>query len=176
MTIHVAITRRVKEGKEQEFQDSLRRFLGESFVHGGVHGAGMITSLPGAHEREIGILRTFRDTAERDAFYASDLFKEWEQYASSVTEGEAHYHDLTGLEAFFRGSGNPPPRWKMAVVTLMGVYPASLFLTYFVAPFIHTLPVPLKALIIAACMVGLLTWVIMPNLVKWVKPWLHKSS
>lgn len=174
MPIHIAITRRVKEGKEQEFQDSLRRFLGESFIHGGVHGAGMITSLPGGNPREIGILRTFKDEEERDAFYASQFFQEWEKYASSVTEGEAHYQNLTGLEAFFRGSGSPPPRWKMAIVTLMGVYPTSLFLTYAVTPLIHTLPIPLKALIIAASMVGLLTWVIMPNVVKWMKPWLHK--
>lgn len=135
MAIHVAITRRVLPGKEEEFKDALRRFLGDSFLHGGVHGASMMTALPGSESREIGILRTFADQAERDAFYNSKLFKDWEAYASTLTE-EPVYRELTGLEAWFR-SPVPPPRWKMAVATLCGVYPTSLFLTYVVGPHIQ---------------------------------------
>jgi uncharacterized protein len=59
MPIHVAITRKVLPGKEEEFKDALRRFLGDSFLHGGVHGAAMMTALPGSESREIGIFRTF---------------------------------------------------------------------------------------------------------------------
>jgi antibiotic biosynthesis monooxygenase (ABM) superfamily enzyme len=173
MPIHVAITRRALPGKEEEFRDSLRRFMGESFAQGGVHGASMITGLPGADDRDIGILRSFADEAERDAFYASDQFKAWEDYAATVTEN-AVYKDLTGLEAFFRGPGKPPPRWKMAVATLLGVFPASLFLTLTIGGLIAPLPLLGRSLIMAACMVGLLTWVIMPNVTKWLKPWLHK--
>ncbi|GGB84185.1 antibiotic biosynthesis monooxygenase [Dyadobacter sediminis] len=171
MPIHVAITRKVLPGKEEEFKEALRRFLGESFLHGGVQGAAMITSLPGTDAQEIGILRTFADEAERDTFYHSDLFREWEAYASTLTE-EPEYRQLTGLEAWFR-SPVPPPRWKMAVATLCGVYPASLFLTFTIGPFVQSFPVMLRALIIAACMVGLLTWIVMPQVTKFIKPWLQ---
>eukprot|EP01034_Spumella_vulgaris_P014659 gene14659-18729_t len=101
MPIHVAITRKVLPGKEDEFKEALRRFLGESFLHGGVEGAGMITAMPGTEGREIGILRTFADEAERDAFYNSELFRNWEAYASTITE-EPVYRQLNGLEAWFR--------------------------------------------------------------------------
>ena len=170
MPIHVAITRKVLPGKEEEFKEALRRFLGESFLHGGVQGAGMITSLPGSDSREIGILRTFKDEAERDAFYNSQLFRDWEAYASTLTE-EPNYRQLTGLEAWFR-SPVPPPRWKMAVATLCGVFPTSLFLSFTVGPYIQPLPVAFRVLIIAICMVGLLTWVVMPQVIKVLKPWL----
>ncbi len=173
MPIHVAITRRVLPGKEQEFRESLRRFLGESFIHGGVQGAGMMTALPGAHARDVGILRTFADEAQRDAFYASDLFRRWEEYAATVTEGAPEYRELSGLEAWFRYPG-APPRWKMALVTLLGVYPASLFLALTIGPFLHPLPLPLRSLVMAAAMVGLLTWLIMPRLTKSLKKWLHR--
>lgn len=63
--------------KENEFREALCCFLGESFLHGGVHGASMITSFPESDSREIGILRTFSDKAECDAFYESQLFKDW---------------------------------------------------------------------------------------------------
>ncbi len=175
MPIHVAITRRVVAGKEKEFQDALRKFLGESFIHGGVHGAGMMTSLPGAHERDIGILRTFMDETERDAFYQSQLYKDWEEYASTVTEGETVHRQLHGLEAWFRAPG-APPRWKMAVATFLGVYPTSLFLALTIGQFIQPLPLFVKSFIIAAAMVVILTWLVMPNVIKLLKGWLHKEA
>ena len=170
MPIHVAITRKVLPGKENEFKEALRDFLGESFLHGGVQGAAMITALPGADNREIGILRTFADEAERDAFYNSELFRNWEAYASKFTE-EPVYRQLNGLEAWFR-SPEPPPRWKMAIATLAGVFPTSLFLSLTVGPLIQSFPLMLRVLIIAGCMVSLLTWVVMPLIIKVAKPWL----
>jgi uncharacterized protein len=174
MAIHVAITRKVLPGKEEKFKDALRRFFGDSFLHGGVHGAAMMTALPGSESREIEILRTFADQTERDAFYNSKLFKDWKAYASTLTE-EPIYRELTGLEAWFR-SPVPPPRWKMAVATLCGVYPTSLFLTYVLAPHIQGLHSAFRTLIVSGCMVGLLTWVVMPQVTKVLKPWLSGRS
>jgi antibiotic biosynthesis monooxygenase (ABM) superfamily enzyme len=59
MPIHIAITRRVRPGREAEFQQALREFLQTSFAHGGVQGASMLTPPPGSDTREYGILRTF---------------------------------------------------------------------------------------------------------------------
>ncbi|MFT3827662.1 MAG: antibiotic biosynthesis monooxygenase [Chitinophagaceae bacterium] len=173
MAVHVAITRKVLPGKEEEFKEALRKFMGESFAHGGVHGAAMITSLPGSGSNEIGILRTFKDEAERDAFYNSKLFQDWEAYATRLTE-EPVYRQLTGLEAWFR-SPVPPPRWKMAIATLCGVFPTSLFLSLTIGPLLQKLPLPLRLLIIACCMVALLTWVVMPLVIRLLKKWLRPS-
>jgi antibiotic biosynthesis monooxygenase (ABM) superfamily enzyme len=153
MPVHVAITRKVLPGKEEEFKQALHQFMGESFVHDGVHGASMITSLTD-DKSEIGILRTFKDKAQRDAFYQSEHFRKWEEYASSLTERPV-YRELNGLEAWFRSPG-APPRWKMALLTLGGVYPASLFLFYVIGPLITALPPALRLLINAAAMVGCL--------------------
>jgi len=174
MPVHVAITRKVLPGKEQEFKEALRRFLGDSFLHGGVQGAGMITALPGTDGREVGILRTFKDEAERDAFYNSKLFKDWEAYAATLTEPPS-YRQLTGLEAWFR-SPTPPPLWKMAIATICGVFPTSLLLSFALNPFIEDFPLLLRLLVMAFVMVGLLTWVVMPLVIKVLKPWLRASQ
>jgi len=171
MPIHVAITRKVLPGKEKEFKEALRHFLGESFLHGGVQGAGMISPLPGTDSQEIGILRTFTDEAERDTFYNSRLFKDWEAYASKLTE-EPNYRQLSGLEAWFR-SPTPPPRWKMAIATLCGVFPTSLFLSITIGPFIQPFPNMIRLLIMGVSMVILLTWVVMPLVIKALRPWLQ---
>ena len=87
MPIHVAITRRVRAGSEAEFQQALQEFFQRSFAHGGVLGASMLIPPPGSDSREFGILRTFADEKERDAFYASPMFKAWEERARTLTEG-----------------------------------------------------------------------------------------
>ena len=171
MPIHVAITRKVLPGKEQEFKDALHQFMGESFRHDGVHGARIISGPEGDDDREIGILRTFKNKAERDAFYHSEHFKQWEEYASTITE-EPVYRELNGLEAWFR-SAAAPPRWKMALVTLCGVFPTSILLNLTISPFVKNFPLFIRLLIIAACMVGILTWVVMPTLTRVLKKWLR---
>src|SRR4051812_21806952 len=134
MPIHIAITRRVRPGCEAEFQEALREFFRASFAHGGVLGASMIVPPLGSEGREYGIIRTFANVTEQDAFYASALFKNWDAQVRHLTDGAPVQRPLHGLEAWFRGSGNPPPRWKMAVVTAGGVYVLSPLLALFVGP------------------------------------------
>lgn len=64
----------------------------------------------------------------------------------------------------------------MAVATLCGVYPTSLFLTYVIGQYIQGLHPAFRTLIVAGCMVGLLTWVVMPQVTKVLKPWLSGQS
>src|SRR5262245_51096893 len=122
--IHVGITRRIKPGCEQEFQTALKEFFAHSLAQTGMHGATMLVPLPGSRSTEYGIIRSFADTAERDAFYASPLYLEWKKRVAPLSEGEPEIRDLHGLEAFFRTSGaHPPPVWKMAIATYLGVVP-----------------------------------------------------
>ena len=176
MSIHVAITRRVRAGREAEFQAALREFLKTSFGHESVLGASMLTPLPGSDTREYGILRTFANAAERDAFYASPLFKTWDESAKPMTEGEVVHRQLNGLEAWFRSPQNPPPRWKMAVATLVGVYPTSILLANTVGPWTKAWPFLLGSLVFDVAMVALLTWPVMPLVTRVLHPWLQPTQ
>jgi antibiotic biosynthesis monooxygenase (ABM) superfamily enzyme len=172
MPIHLAITRRVRPGCEAEFQAELREFLQVSFAHDGVWGASMLTPPPGSDSREYGILRTFASEQERDRFYESAMFKAWEERARTLTEGEPVYRHLTGLEAWFRSPNHPPPRWRMAVATLLGVYPVSLLIGVVLAPALNRLPQALSVLLASAIIVALLTWVVMPLVTRTLHRWL----
>jgi len=174
MPIHVAITRRVRPGCEAEFQAALREFFQLSFAHGEVLGATMIVPPPGSDSREFGILRTFADEKERDAFYASSLFKAWEEKCRPWVESDSWtQRPLHGLEAWFRSSGGPPPRWKMALLTLLGVYPVSLLIGLILSPQLRMLPLALNLFIVSVLIVACLTWLVMPRLTRWFKPWLN---
>ena len=173
MPIHIAITRRVRPGCEAEFQQGLREFLETSFAHDGVQGASMLVPPPGSDAREYGILRTFASDAERDAFYDSPMFKTWEARARALTEGEPEYRQLHGLEAWFRSPHNPPPRWKMAEVTLLGVYPVSLLIGVVLSPTLKQFPFVLNLFVVSTIIVGLLTWVVMPLVTRLLHGWLN---
>jgi antibiotic biosynthesis monooxygenase (ABM) superfamily enzyme len=173
MPIHIAITRRVRPGFEAEFQQALREFFQTSFAHGGVWGASMLTPPPGSNTREYGILRTFANEKERDAFYESPMFKAWDDRARKLTEGEPVYRQLHGLEAWFRSPHQPPPRWKMAVATFLGVFPVAMVLNLALGPVIRSWHFVLRNAVFNLCVVTLLTWVVMPVVTRWLDAWLH---
>jgi uncharacterized protein len=153
----------------------LLEFFQQSFAHGGVWGASLLTPPPGSGSREFGILRTFADEKERDAFYQSPMFMAWEEKARTLTEGEPEYRQLHGLEAWFR-SPTPPPRWKMALATFLGVFPTAMILNLTVGPAIKNWPFVIRNAAFNACVVVLLTWVVMPWVTRFLRGWLHPQS
>jgi antibiotic biosynthesis monooxygenase (ABM) superfamily enzyme len=135
---------------------------------------------PGSNSREYGILRRFTDAAARDAFYSSAVFREWQQKGAPLIEDEPRYEHVSGLETWFTLPGQraivPPPRWKMALVTLLGVYPACLLLSVTVGHWVSTWPMSVSSLIIGALMVILLTWLLMPLLTRLLRHWLYPET
>jgi uncharacterized protein len=173
--IHVAITRRVKPGREAEFQTALQEFFKSSFANLGVQGASMLVPPPGLSSPEFGILRTFANAQERDTFYASPMFKTWEDQIKPLTEGEPLHRQLNGLEAWFRSPQNPPPRWKMAIATYLGVVPVIMGLSLTLGPLIRSWNFVLNNIVFNAWVVALLTWVVMPLITRILHRWLHSK-
>ena len=170
MPIYVAITRRVKIGREDEFRQALRDFFQHSFEQDGVLGALMLTPVPGSDSREFGILRAFADEQARDAFFESPEFKAWEVKVKTLTEGSPAHHKLHGLEAWFRSS-SPPPRWKMAIATFLGAFPLAAFVNMILRP-ISGWNFFLRTAILQGCVIALLTWVVMPLMTQALHRWL----
>ena len=177
MPIHVAITRRARPGCEAEFREALRGFFQASFDHGGVLGASMLVPPPGSPSAEFGILRTFASERERDSFYASPLFQSWLEKSLPLAEGDWESRELTGLEAWFRSPAGPPPRWKMALLTWIAVWPVSMAAQAALIPLLPpTAPRLLVAGAVSGTIVVVLTWAAMPLLVRIARPWLRSSD
>ncbi len=139
--IHCAITRIVREGKEDEFERAIRRFVARSMDHYGTTGAHVLGPTIASRPREYGILRSFKSKEDMEAFYASEMFQEWEDEVAHYVEGEPVYRQLHGLEAFFHDEHHAaPPRWKMATVTWIGVFPVVLLWSRLLVPRLQSLP------------------------------------
>jgi uncharacterized protein len=174
--VTIAVIRVVKPGSEEAFERAIHDFVQRSLHLPGQLGVHILRPAPGSGSREYGILRRFASAEARDEFYRLPLFNEWKQEVAGLVEGEPRYEHLSGLETWFTLPGQraivPPPRWKMALVTVLGVWPASMFVPWLLNPFISGLSSSLQALFMAAGIVILLTWVIMPALVRILKRWL----
>ena len=81
---------------------------------------------------------------------------------------------VTGLETWFALPGRTapaPPRWKMFLVSLAGIYALQLGFNAALGPFGWTMPV--RVFVIAAGVTGLMTWIVMPNLARVLQDWLY---
>jgi antibiotic biosynthesis monooxygenase (ABM) superfamily enzyme len=178
--VHVAITRKVKPGCESIFENAIQRFFKESEITNGSLGVQLIKPLPGNNSNTFGILRSFASDKDREDFYQSNQFREWDQIIQPLVEpGYTRREiELHGLEAFF---SNPsiirhPPRWKMAVVTWMGVWPTVLLVSLLISPHLSSIPLWLAVGIDTLVVVLALTWAVMPLLTGIMRPWLVKPT
>lgn len=173
-TVHVAIMRVVRPGREREFESNIERFFQEAARQPGVCGAYLIRPIAGSHAREYGILRSFASAADRDRFYASDLYRQWNEAVAPLVEGAPRREELHGLEAFFR-HGARPPTWKMALLTWVGVNPAVYIFSNAVPAAFGDLPPLATLLLVNAFVVASLAWGFMPLLTKIFRAWLEPA-
>jgi uncharacterized protein len=173
--VHVAVTRQVKPGCESAFEEVLRVFARESLRESGTTGVHLIAPVPGAKRCEYGILRSFANEEASQRFYESHLFKEWQEQVADLVVGEPVRRRLHGLEAFFQNSRQaPPPRWKMAIVTWLGVFPSVLLWSSILPQVLTGLPYLVVVAIVNVFVVVTLAWGVIPVLTKFLAGWLHK--
>jgi len=67
----------------------------------------------------------------------------------------------------------PPPRYKMVLVTWLGVFFTISILNRLLVPLLSGLPALLKSLMITGLTVILLTYLIMPRLTQLFRKWLY---
>ena len=178
--VAVLTLRTVKPGFEEKFEAELHDFISRSLHTAGQLGVSVVRPVPESGSHEYGIFRRFNNSDSRDRFYGSPLFQQWELTVAKLTEGGPHRQELSGLETWFTLPGQravvPPPRWKMALVTVVAVWPVSMLVPWLLNPLTVKLHVLMQAFLVAVGIVILLTWVVMPVLVRILKPWLKNRS
>mgnify|MGYP007071136445 CR=1 FL=1 len=98
----------------------------------------------------------------------------------TVGEGEPAYRRLTGLEAWFAPAVVPatmhPPRHRMALTTWLGIFPTVSLVMWLLGPLWTRLGLPflLAVALNTALIVVLMTWVVMPRVTRWLRPFLTK--
>jgi uncharacterized protein len=66
-----------------------------------------------------------------------------------------------------------PPRYKVAVVVWLAIYPTVVVALAVLGPFTRDLPLALHALLLTLVVVPIAVWLLIPTLNRWLARWLN---
>jgi antibiotic biosynthesis monooxygenase (ABM) superfamily enzyme len=189
--VTVIVKRIAKKDKIKEFEEWLSGISKEVSRQDGSMGIDIIkptnNHISNKSKPEYVIILRFNTYENLDKWEKSPIRYEWLQKARKLAESDYDVQKMTGLEFWFTPYLNdesspmiplqPPPRYKMVIVTI----PVISILLLTLVPQIHfltemlSIPFPIRLVIALTITVLLMTYVIMPLLTKLLKPWLFKT-
>ncbi|MFT3840724.1 MAG: antibiotic biosynthesis monooxygenase [Myxococcaceae bacterium] len=175
-SVTVVTTRRVKPGCEAAFEEWLEGIGQVAAQFPGLLGRRI--TRPAEHDRpEYVIVFKFDSYPHLRAYTESPQRLQWLKKVEPLVLEPFKETYLSGLETWFtlpaQPSLAPPPRYKMAAVTGLVVYPLSMGLSALMKPWLAGWPPPLASLCVTVAMIGLMTWVLMPRVTRLFKFWLY---
>jgi uncharacterized protein len=175
--VSAVFTQRVKQGHEAEFETLLGEILALAERHPGhlstdVLRAGQIAPV-------YTIVGRFSSEAALRSWLTSDGRRRLVERAQLLGDGNLNVQQASGLESWFQLPGQPlvlpPPRYKMAVVSWVGIMPLLLLANVIVAPHLGALPSWGRPIPGSIVMIMLMTYLVMPTLTRWLRWWLYPS-
>jgi antibiotic biosynthesis monooxygenase (ABM) superfamily enzyme len=86
---------------------------------------------------------------------------------------------LSGLEGWVRRAGQPvivpPPRWKVAVATWVGILPVLEVVFFLFVPYLAPLPPVLRPVVLSAVLIPVMTYGVMPAVTRLLRPFLYPT-
>lgn len=169
----VVATWKVKPGEEAAFEELQRAFTRESAQFPGYLGVSVMRNPTPSGEYVV--IYKFDCQEHLDAWQESSVRQELLRKAEPLRADVVRYQTGSGLEFWFTSPTSPPhpPRWKMAIITVLGVWPVSILVPSVLKPFLAGVPQLLQALFMAVGIVIILTWAVMPVLARIFRAWLE---
>lgn len=168
----------VRSGREQGYEQWFHGIAIDARKFKGHLGVSAIRPPDHAHPEYVVILKFDRyDNLKQ--WLESDTRRQWIERLQPLIEKPEAVQTLTGLETWFTLSSKPikapPPRYKMALVTWLGVFITIAVVSRLLAPLLSGLPVLLNQLITTGLVVALLTYLLMPRLTQLFRKWLYPN-
>jgi antibiotic biosynthesis monooxygenase (ABM) superfamily enzyme len=175
--VTLVLTRHARPGCEEPFEAVLRRI--SAYARGFPGHQGVTVVRPAVGGAPYTILAHFADPAAADAWLADGervrLVAEAGRYADDGLE----VRTLSGLEGWVRPPGQPvvvpPPRWKVAVATWVGILPVLEVVFFTLVPRLAVLPPPLRPVVLSAVLIPVMTYAVMPLVTRLLRPFLYPT-
>lgn len=176
------VSRRVKLGQEPEFERVMAQFISTARNFLGCLGAQLVH--PGD---EVDVADNLYHAVL--AFENPHCLRAWQnsperlqglKAASACIEGQAMVREVSGLAHWFQAPDGPvqvpPPRWKVAVVTWIGIFPTVYLLFLLLGDALAAWSLLPRILVLTVLVVAVMTWWVAPQLTRRLQPWLHSGS
>ena len=176
--VTATVTRRVKPGHEDAYEEFLAGISSAARAFPGYLGIEVFRPAPGASDEYRTVYR-FDSSAHLRAWLDSPERAAWLQRAEPHAPGPMRADYLTGLESWFTLPAQPgaaaPPPYKMALVTWVTIFPLITLVVIASAPLIGRLPLVPRLAVTTLVTVSLMSWVVMPRVTRLLHKWLYPA-
>jgi antibiotic biosynthesis monooxygenase (ABM) superfamily enzyme len=127
---------------------------------------------------EYVIMARFDNYEHLRAWMSSREREELLKKSENLTIGATHVQEAHGFEPWFTlpersAASHPPPKYKMALLTILAIYPSLLALSTLLSYLLPNWPRALLILLNVILLVPAMTYYIMPWITRLFRPWLY---
>lgn len=179
LPVSVLVDRHVLARKKAEFENALKGIVEASRQFSGFMGSDVIPpeDEEQSHYRVIFRFQT-REQLRRWENSAERLY--WVEIIDKLTQKPTELKIISGLETWFAlpraKKITPPPRYKMAAVTWAAITPLLILFNLLTQPLLGQLPMIPKICISTPIIVLIMTYLLMPYMVKLFAQWLYPDQ
>lgn len=162
-SVKIVVERRVRPGAEPQFEQWARSFMMTASRFPRLQGSSVFNF---SSTGDYFILLRFASQPQLDNWKSAPEVRALCKLVDSFSSATDRQQIKTGLETWFAVPSRSvapavPPRWKMALVTWLALFPQVVILSLLIP---SALPMPIRVALLTAVPVAMLTWLVMPRL------------
>lgn len=180
--VTMLISRRVAPGHEAEFERVMDQMMAVACTFTGYLGAQLIRpgDEPGVEDSLYHVILAFDNQDNLQAWKNSPARSLGLAASAPHIEGQPIVRRVSGLAYWFQSPAGPkqvsPPRWKVAVVTWLGICPTVYAVFLLLGDLLSPWPLLPRVIFLTVLIVVLMTWIVAPQLTRLFKSWLDSGS
>lgn len=178
--VTVLIARRARPDSVAAFEQANENMTAAAQHFAGHLGGYLVhpTGEPGSDPLLYHVVFAFDTEAHLAAWQQSAERARWLAAMAPHTETESGYRRMPGLEHWFTAGGTrpAPPRWKVAIITWLGICPTVWLAQTLIAPMLAHWPSFPRVMVSTAVVIVLMTWWIAPALTRLFARWLYAAT
>ncbi len=172
--VTVLVTRRIKPGQEVTFESLMGNMMAAAKEFPGHLGSQLVK--PTAEEpRLYQVVFAFDNDTHLQTWQSSPARSLGLAAIEPLTEGPAQMRQVIGMAHWFMTGTQqtPPPRWKVAITTWLGIFPTVLLLFTLLGDTLAPWPLVPRVMVLTMLVVLIMTWIVAPQLTRLLRPWLQ---
>lgn len=176
--VTVLVTRSPRQGNQKEFEQALSDTIDAALKFPGHLGVTVLK--PQTEEsNDYQIVVKFASQGHYQRWCKSHEATHWFKILNRLEEKPPNLEIMTGLETWFAVNSSvsrpmiPPPRYKMAIVTWVAIFSLIVMMNLLLGNFLASLPMLLRSFVTTVGLVTLMTYVVMPKMIRLFSGWLY---
>ena len=176
--VTILITRSPHQRNQKEFEQALSDTIDAALEFPGHLGVTVLKPQRG-ESNDYQIIVRFTSEANYQRWCHSHEAAHWFKILNRLEERPPNLEIMTGIETWFAVNGStprpmiPPPRYKMAIVTWIAIFILIVIINLLFGSFLASLPMLLRSFVLTVGLVGLMTYVVMPRMIRLFSWWLY---